>query len=258
MTRLTALFLALFAALSAPDAKADMYKDARIILDAGEGQVRRWERSPRIAVIHQSDVDRTLFPAFTESFSSATGLQIGANGVEYFQLADDFAYTQEPARFEAPQFSDAPPAHFGRLRIGDGVQLESDIFVFVVNKTTAAYFATLTRVITKNASLTRQFIEGSTPCFYSGFSRDNVMQFAFIFINESVAPETRLICAYEELIQSLGLLNDAQDTPYFSLTNTLEKPKTNLDLSLLAAVYDAQVRPGDPVDNVIAVFRGQQ
>ena len=100
-------------------------------------------------------------------------------------------------------------------------------------------------------SLSRQFVEGRTPCFFNALSLRNEITVAHIFIRGDLSEEEEMACIYEELVQAMGLLHDAPGSAYFTFDN-LVAPKSNpLDWKILQALYADNIVPGTDVDMVL-------
>ena len=61
-------------------------------------------------------------------------------------------------------------------------------------------------------------------------------------------------CIYEELVQAMGLMNDAEGSPFFTFDNLSDAKPRDFDQRLLSALYDAQVLNGDGVEKVLGIY----
>ncbi len=85
-------------------------------------------------------------------------------------------------------------------------------------------------------------------------SNDESIHFGTILIAPTIDPDMQRACIYEEMVQAMGLMNDAHESPFFTFDNLLEDKSRDYDRRLLAALYDAEVQNGDAVEKVLSIY----
>jgi len=112
----------------------------------------------------------------------------------------------------------------------------------------------LTSIGHSNFSLQRQYLQGQGPCFYATASNNGGMINGMIFISPTEAADFVEDCVYEELVHAMGLVNDADNTPWFTFDNLPGHKPRDYDERLLRALYDPRVSTGSTVDDVVAIY----
>ncbi|MEO3416497.1 DUF2927 domain-containing protein [Roseovarius sp. CAU 1744] len=241
-------------AWSGSKAAADDIEDARIIVTAKSNTVKKWHYPPRFVVVHDQPVDRTTFREVTDFIVGATGLPI--QQPTFVNLAEEAfdprfytASRYNPRRTVAGQMT-------SDLLIAQkhDVQLSANIFVFMVSPHLASHFIALTSYGRFTGNLTRSYVQGSGPCYFKVLSNGDSIQFGTILIAPDVDPTMQRHCIYEEMVQAMGLMNDAQDSPFFTFDNLTDDKPRDYDQRLLAALYDPRIRNGDEVDKVLNIY----
>lgn len=222
--------------------------EAEIILDAGQGQVRKWLRSPVLTIVPLVDFDETAFSGAVRRINLGLpdGLKIRLRHTGTMQIPADPDYI---ATFNMSP-SDGPASV---LTIWDGREIESDIFLFFGRAPETSRFSVITRTAEFAPRLARQYAKGEVECFFNVLSKNDIIETGYIFINSD--SEYAEACVYEEIIQSLGLVNDAQNSRFFSLNNSASKPDTNHDIELLRALYDPSISAGVATGDVLMVLQ---
>lgn len=250
---LLALLLGIVTAFGTAQA-ADDVADAQVILDAKQGTVKKWHYAPRFVVVHDQPVDRDAFAEVTGFIRTVTGLDVAAPAfveVEAAALGDRF-YT---ASRYAPRTTQKGRMTTDLLIAGrEDLELTANVFVFVVSPQLASHFMVLTSWGRSSSSLPRAYVTGRGPCYFNVLSNGQSIHFGTILIAPGLAPEVTRECIYEEMMQAMGLMNDAQDSPFFTFDNLAGEKPRDYDQRLLAALYDAQVVNGDTVDKVVQIY----
>lgn len=239
-------------------AAADDLEDARIIVTAKSNTVKKWHYPPRFVVVHDQPVDRTEFRDVTDFIVSATGLPI--QQPTFVNITED---TFDPRFYTASRYNPRN-TEAGRMTSDlliaqkEDVQLSANIFVFMVSPHLASHFIALTSYGRFSGNLTRGYVQGSGPCYFKVLSNGDSIQFGTILIAPDVAADTRRHCIYEEMVQAMGLMNDAQDSSYFTFDNLLDNKPRDYDRRLLSALYDPRIRNGDEVEDVLNIYASLQ
>jgi hypothetical protein len=252
MTRLAACLAALLGVVPMPSV-AEIAKDAAIILDAGEGQVRKWSHAPIIAVIYSGDFPRDVLESHLENIRVATGLSPTPFLVRYLDLTGRTDEIFNGSYYRNAKSEDELEGGRGRLVIL-GQEVKADMFVMSLDARAALFVAALMDF--NEGRFLRDLAENRTPsanCFYVSRSRQNRIGLAYAFVKGSGEVD-QAECIYEEVIQAFGLLNDSQDTPYFTLDNLAGVVAPNYDFGLLSALYDPLVPAGGHVQDVVEIF----
>ena len=249
------------AAETDPAVSADLpseRRDAITILSNDSGGIRKWSHSPEVVVIYRDHDVKAQFEAVLEQIRTGAPNFVGFAGVSYFDLGTiegDF-HGKILTRLQRTGEGDEERSTFGmRVAAGrDGVQiLSGNIFIFALDADELMLMGSLTSA---SASYVRRVERGLDPvCWYKSHSRSDTIQIAFVYIYDS--PQFRHIkeCLYEELIQSLGLLNDANCSPHFTLDDGLGGfERRRNDLRLLDRLYDTQFPPGSPAARVADAY----
>jgi hypothetical protein len=227
--------------------------DVRAIINAKNGTIKRWERTPSVVVIHDHPMPGDVFAPTLELIQRATQLDMPAP--QFIDLAQNFMPDRfySDTRFRLDLMQDGYRNH---MVIGGGSAdpLDAQIFVFFLSPQIASHFMILTSVGHRNLSLQRQYLQGEGPCFYATASNSGGMINGMIFISPTEAADFVEDCIYEELVQAMGLVNDADDTPWFTFDNLPgAKPRIH-DERLLRALYDPRVSTGSSVDEVVQIY----
>lgn len=236
----------------------DDIKDARVILDAKNGTVKKWARPPKFTVVHDRPVNRDAFAETIAFIRTATGLEIA--DPEYVDLAqaglDDRFYSHSNYRLERRSKD-----HFDAtlsIAAHNDITATSSMFIFMVAPRYASHLMVLTGYGRGSQGLERDYHRSPNHCFYNTNSDANSILFGRILISSELDMTKQAQCIYEEMVQSMGLMNDAQDSAFFTFDNlTGDKPR-DYDLRLLSALYDTKVRNGDGVDKVLGIYAGVQ
>jgi hypothetical protein len=147
-----------------------------------------------------------------------------------------------------------PPLGVYTFSVGDDrVSVSANIFIHYVDINDGLLLSTLSS--TRYGTLLRQFAEGRTPCFFTLISRDDHLLAANVIIRNDLDSELESACIYEEVTQSLGLLNDHEGSEIFTYDNRpIGTSATDADFALLRALYDPAVQPGDQPEKVVRIF----
>ncbi|WP_371224603.1 DUF2927 domain-containing protein [Roseovarius sp. 2305UL8-3] len=233
---------------------ADDLEDARIIVTAKSNTIKKWQYPPRFVVVHDQPVDVSVFEEVTNFIVSTTGLDI--EPPTFVNMSED---AFDPRFYSASRYrprQTSPGQMTSDLLIAqrEDLTLSANIFVFMVSPHLASHFIALTSYGRFSGNLTRGYVEGHGPCYFKVLSNDESIQFGTILIAPTIDPDMQRACIYEEMVQAMGLMNDAQDSPFFTFDNLAEDKSRDYDRRLLAALYHAEVQNGDEVDKVLNIY----
>lgn len=225
------------------------------IISSNRGTIRKWVYQPKLAVIYDGDSHRSYIDGLMAEIERKVPGFPGFSGVEYFDLNQvegnlfgktSFIIKEVPANGSTRDFG-------GVIFDAEKKFVMSNIFIYIVSHETGVLFTALT-ARNGSGSLIRQFAEGKTPCYFTLLSRNDELKVANIFIG---ADYDKLEgCLFEELTQSLGLLRDSVGSNIFTYDNTTEiRPDKTADFTLLKALYDPAVKPGDPPEKVVEIYQ---
>jgi Protein of unknown function (DUF2927) len=259
--RLTAvdLLLLLLASVQVAVAEEKSVEDqVKEIVSSERGTVRKWTFPPEVVVIFRDDANKTTIENTLEQISKEVASFPGFVSTDYFDLRQigPSAVGQTSIR---PVVDDSEGAERISAEITfkfhDGELLvKSNIFIYFTSLEEGIMFGVLSSGGTVNKSL-RGFAEGETPCYFNLLSKDDRIHIANIFIRNDTDLEVVAECIYEEVTQSMGLLEDSPGSSMFSFDNrSTVKSDRSLDFVLLRSLYDHSVRPGDSPNKVLAVF----
>ncbi len=229
--------------------ESDALSDARKILAAKTGVVRKWPTAPVIAVQHSGDLDFLHLQETIQFINSHTGLGIDTQ-VRRKDLGSVSGSLFGGTRLHYRRAPDSG-ATYARILFPDGDTLSANIFVYKVDIPTGVLFLVLSRSAKGSWSLARQFAEGTTQCFFSAMSLRNKIEVAHIFIRDNVSEEAEKECIHEELVRAMGLLNDAPGSTFFTFDSVVASTQDPQDWKLLRALYAADTAAGDDVDEVL-------
>ena len=238
--------------LSPAPSWGDEFGDAREILAGRSGAVKKWDTSPEIAVVHAGGFDFQELHEVIQFVNSHTGLAIDTR-VRKKDLRSVGESLFGGTRLEHGR-AQASRSAVARISFPDGETLSASVFVYKVDIASGALFLVLSRSAKGAWSLARQFVEGTSPCFFNVMSLDGEIRFAHIFIRGDVSEKVEKACIYEELVQAMGLLNDAPGSEFFTFDNAVEPKPDSLDWMLLRALYAKNVDAGGDVEAVLGNF----
>ncbi len=227
----------------------DELNDARRILTGEAGVVRKWQASPEIAVMHAGEFDLAHLRKTIEFINSHAGLGIDAN-VSQRNLSSMEGSLFGETRLEYRR-SGGDKSTIARVLFPDGESMSASIFVYKLDIASSSLFLVLSRAAKGARSLSRQFVEGVTPCFFYAMSLRNEIRIAHIFIRDELSEEVEKACIYEELVQVMGLLHDAPGSAHFTFDNMVAPKSDPLDWKILEALYADDVAPGANVEKVL-------
>ena len=231
-------------------------EDARVIVTAKSNTVKKWHYPPRFVVVHDQPVDRLAFEDVTNFIATTTGLAI--EQPTFINLTNE---AFDPRFYTASRYlprKTAPGRMTSDLLIAqkEDLRLSANIFVFMVSPPLASHFIALTSYGRFSGNLTRGYVQGNGPCYFKVLSNGDSIQFGTILIAPTVDAAMQRHCIYEEMVQAMGLMNDAQDSSFFTFDNLAEDKPRDYDQRLLAALYDPRIRNGDEVEDVLDIYAG--
>lgn len=232
---------------------ADELDDVAVILGGTGERVRKWQRAPQIVVFTQGEFDRESLRGVVEFIELNTSLELPPESIFSFSSEEIDAISAGVAFSYNPAAADIG---------GSGVEFytanrqiaSGDIFIFWLERPYAAYFSVLTGTSGTLPNLSRGFAEGKENCFFHMRSKTGAIFASLIFINSRFDPTSAKACLYEELVQSMGLVADAEGSKYFTFNNQVGQKSPNRDDAILRALYDKRVNPGDPVQSVLDLY----
>lgn len=233
-------------------AAADDISDARIIVTAKANTIKKWHYPPRVVVVHDRPVDRGAFDDVTDFITSATGLALEPPTFVELAGLDTRFYT---ASRYGPR-TVGPGRMTSDLLIAqqEDLNLTANIFVFMVSPPVASHFIALTLYGRSSANLPRAYVQGSGPCYFNVLSNGVSIHFGTILIAPDLDPAMQRMCIYEEMVQAMGLMNDAENSTFFTFDNLADDKPRDYDRRLLSALYDDQITNGDDVEKVLSVY----
>ncbi|MEO0359053.1 MAG: DUF2927 domain-containing protein, partial [Pseudomonadota bacterium] len=228
---------------------ADVLTDARQLLDAKNGLVKRWETPPRLVVIHDGRFEFADLDNVLAVLDSATSLGLASQQIPRIDISNSNA---DPFIDMDFGFRRLDPGLEGQIRLRGGDVYTADIFVFHVPRDWAAPAMILSR--STGTGLARSYMRGRGPCYFFMRSNADGLYLSTIFIDPDMTFSFE-DCLYEELAQAMGIMHDVQDTPYFTFDNKPGVVDRTYDLAMLRALYDPAFESGTPVDQVVDRFR---
>jgi len=223
------------------------------ILDAGEGQVRKWLEPPTIVVVYRNDRIPEMVNDAVAIIEEGRDNFFGYGEVTLLDLddIDGDLFKRLDIGVRSNDLS------FSWKTSGGILSVEGDIFVFALDLPEVLYVSALTRI---EGRFTQGIARRSEySCYYNVWSRDDILRFAGVYIRSDGSENSLRDCLYEELIQSLGLLNDAEGTEVFTLNDAREKiGKREADRTLLDALYAPSVVIGEATDSVIEYLENSE
>ena len=250
---LAALVVAASALLGGAEA-ADDVAEARVILNAKADTVKKWHYAPHFVVVHDRPVNREAFAEVTRFIGTSTGLEVAEP--QFVELTaealGDRFYT---ASRYAPRTTQAGRMTTDLLIAGrEDLQLSANVFIFVVSPPLASHFMVLTAWGRSSTNLPRAYVTGQGPCYFNVLSDAQSIHFGTILIAPGLAPEISEACIYEEMVQAMGLMNDAHGSSFFTFDNLAAAKPRDYDQRLLSALYDVDVVNGDAVEKVLSIY----
>jgi hypothetical protein len=223
------------------------------IVGSTKGTVRKWTFAPKIAVIYRDDPFRSQIESEIELIRTNVPEFPGFAEIEYFDLGGIEGSLFGKALFK---FADNKSSgkKTGLIAIYDEVnktvhEVTADIFIYISNIEDGVLFGA---IIESSGTQQRGFAQNSGSCHYKSFSKDEEMVVGNIVINKDSPSEVLEGCIHEEITQALGLLNDSQDSEFFTYDNLNTYPvRYENDFRLLRALYSVDVVPGDDPHEVV-------
>lgn len=233
-------------------AQADISTDARTILDARRGKVLKWSYTPSIAVIHSGRFDFTYLDDVLDEIRTATQMDIPAvkrvdiNALEFpFVGASNFRLLRG--------VRDNPKDRLGRLTLGRNRPITADIFIFHLPVLEGSYLNLLSVLSNGKAGLPREYAEKGA-CYFSMVGNEGRTQQARVFIGVNLTQKGQHDCIYEEVMQTMGLANDAEGTRHFTFDGLAQYVDRTNDYLLLRALYDPRIPYEGSADAVVKIF----
>jgi len=235
-----------------------IYDQVVKIVSSDTGTVRKWQYAPKLTVIYEGDPYETEINNLVTQVNGIAGFP-GIGAVEFFdltqferQLAGNTHFRMPRVDFNGVEGNIVQASFRGEDQSSD-IVLSGSIFMFLTGLENGITFGALTQ---STERLSRQFAEGTTTkCYFHLLSQNDALRAGFIFVNMDDATTPISECLYEEFMQTLGLLNDAQGSEVFTFDNTgTVRADRTPDFRLLSALYDPQVAPGDQAAAVADLY----
>ena len=233
---------------------SDELSDARVILEAKSGTIKKWAHAPQFVVVHDRPVNEAAFADTIAFIEAATGLGIAAPVFVDLAAAglDDRFFSgtlYEPARGPTGQYRTTLS-----VAARDRIAVAGSVFVFMVAPRYASHLMVLSGFGHGSQTLERAYHASPRHCFFNVMSDARSIQFGRILISPEQDMAQQATCIYEEMTQAMGLMRDAEGSAHFTYDNLAEdKPRDN-DRRLLAALYHPSVLTGDGVDKVVEIY----
>ena len=227
--------------------------DAGLIITSENNDVRLWSHPPRVLVLFEGeDVSPRLEKVrkvIEENVSPFYADTVFGEWI-YSELPTDLG--EGSHKMHMRYLKGGPAGYELEVRLDDERIWVTDIVIAMAKRPKIAIMNGLWALDRKmNRAMMRA---GRSNCFYSSQSRKGVRIAAYVTIVR-YAHLARDIeeCVWEELLHTLGPLNDAKGSPYFTFDDQpgLEHKKQANDILLLKSLYESGARPGDPPDAIL-------
>ncbi|WP_083791135.1 DUF2927 domain-containing protein [Roseobacter sp. CCS2] len=261
LTLLSFVFATLPAVVTAQE--KPVYDQVVEILASERGTLRRWAYPPKLTVIHTGDPHRDQISRMVDMVHAQVPDFPGIGAVEFFDLTQFNRRLAGNTQFRMPivDFDGIEGSIVRALFAGEeeeqDLSVTGSIFIFLTGLEDGITFGALTQ---STKRLSRQFAEGGDMrCYFNVMSKNDELRAGFIFINMDDALTPVSECLYEEFMQTLGLLNDSQDSSLFTFDNTgITREDRDPDFQLLRALYSQDVTPGDKAQTAADIFMNMQ
>ena len=236
----------------------DELSDARVILDAKNGTIKKWTHAPRFVIVHDRPVNQPAIAETIAFIKSATGLAIADPAyVDLTQAGlDDRFYSStqyEPQRGDTGHFETTLS-----IAAQEEIAVAGNMFVFMVAPRYASHLMVLSGFGRSSQGLERAYHASPHHCFFNVMSDSSSIQFGRIVISPEQDMAAQAACIYEEMTQSMGLMHDAHNSSYFTYDNLADEKPRAYDQRLLAALYHPSVVTGDAVNKVLDIYAQPQ
>ena len=236
--------LILATAAQAQDDPDKRLADARAILtsDQKDGRVVRWKYAPVVVIVHDNQENLNEAATVVREIENVTGLKIR---LQSFRIRKDHDHGKLWLDFSSLNRSYV-------LYIENELGMFGQNFIFVVNRDIGSKFLLASRSAEDIPEYARQFARGEFPCFFQTRSSEGNLYYAFTMIDSQFKDVKE--CIYEEIMQTFGLINDAEGSEIFTFDDTPKARDRTQDHLLLKALYDDSIAPGDPIENVLKIY----
>lgn len=251
------IFLSIFS-LGAAAQDKPIEQQIKDILADRNGEVKKWTFKPTITVVFDSAEGSIFIEDAIEVIHREVPGFPGFLTPVYFDIQSlDEPVSGNTSIGRKSVHIDGQNTYGATVQIRSSTKdtnLVSNVFLYYTNIDRGVLFGVLSSGGYVNSSL-RDYAEGITPCFVNILSMEGHIQIASIFIRNDIEAQVMNECLYEELTQSLGLLEDSPGSSIFSYDDQLApKVDRRFDFLLLRSLYDNSVAPGDKVEKVISIF----
>ena len=234
-----------------PPSTGTVRGDARLIITSKKGDVRLWDRPPRVLILSNDDRAEAIMQAIREKIETSVKSPFGPtffSSWEYRKLADQPDLETAPTYFNVAKNKDV----FAEIELAypDGDKETADIVVLVADRITLSLYNSLwgqtARYIRRQAAGRRY------SCVYSSQSKNGVRYGAYASTLSGESEEDLRACLWEEFLHTLGPLIDADGSPFFSFNESVDDEGLQAnDILLIRALYESGAKPGDPPDKVL-------
>lgn len=228
--------------------------DARTILDAKNGTIKKWSYAPRYVVVHDQPVNRDALEQTHSFIAAATGMALPP--LEYIDIsaADLGSSFYTASRYQPARAEDGRVLATLQIAGQEDLRASANVFIYMVSPPYAAHLLMISAYGRGSRHLERDFLNKPDHCYFSVLSDKQSIHFGLIAVSPALDMARQASCIYEEMTQSMGLMNDAEGSVAFTYDNLLEDKPRDYDQRLLTALYDPSVTNGDAVDKVLALY----
>lgn len=249
-----AMALIALCCLGASELSADDIADAVQILDARNGTIRKWSHTPEVVIVHDRPVNQQAIDETIEFINDETGLNIGPP--KTIDLTDSVLSDRfyRKSTFRPKQLENGNVEVTVTIAAKEDFAAKGNLIVFMLEAPFASHMMIASGYGSGSNALERQYLRSPSHCFFEIRSNDKSIQFGRVFISSELDMKKQASCIYEELTQTMGLVDDAVGSEVFTYDNTAEDKPRDHDRRLLAALYDPSVVYGDPVAKVVVLY----
>ncbi|MFQ6552880.1 DUF2927 domain-containing protein [Aestuariibius insulae] len=264
------LFLCAFGAASvagADEMRETLLDEARVMIARPDGAVRKWSYTPTVTVIHDADYETGEVTETVDLINANSGLRIGTGPNEPVTYIAWDAFWSDQSRHvrfglvHEEGHHHAVQSSIALTQVGGHVGT-SNIMVFASKAEERLSHAALMSGVLSDAKVRRNLRamagrQGGGECYFQLLSNADSLHVAYVFIlveENGRSPES---CLYEEVMQTMGILRDAEGSVHFSFDDRHEAKDPTYDLALLRAIYDPSITSEDPVEAVLDRFAAE-
>ncbi len=251
----------------AEDMHQTLIEEARVMISRPDGAVRKWSYTPTVTVIHDEDYDTGEVAETVDLINANSGLRIGTGPNEPVGYIPWDAFWTEESRhvrfglIHEEGHHHAVQSSIALTQVG-GVIDTASIVIFASKAEERLSHAALMSGVLSDAKVRRNLRamagrQGGGECYFQLLSNADSLHVAYVFIlvgEDGRSPER---CLYEEVMQTMGILRDAEGSEHFSFDDRHAAKDPTYDLALLRAIYDHAITSEDPVEGVLDRFAAE-